>query len=127
MLWRDYGASADAVRIKHGYDYAGNRVYREDTVAKGQGTPVYIDKYYTYDGLDELKNLDRGQLNGNKDAISGTPGKECQRAVKSSQVGGMKSSHFEHGEIRGRVSSTPYRLMETLSWRIDSIWRRFRR
>ena len=38
----------------------------------------------------------------------------CQRAVKSSQVGRMKSSHFEHSEIRGRVSSTPYRLMETL-------------
>ena len=26
----------------------------------------------------------------------------------------MKSSHFEHNEIRGRVSSTPYPLMETL-------------
>jgi len=38
----------------------------------------------------------------------------CQRAVKSSQVGRMKSSHFEQGEIRVRVSSTLYPLMETL-------------
>ena len=76
LLWRNYGNSTDAVRIKHGYDYAGNRVYREDTVSKGQGTPVYLDEYYTYDGLNQLKNLKRGQLNGNKDAISGTPTKE---------------------------------------------------
>ncbi len=52
-------AVGNVVRIKHGYDYAGNRVYREDTVSKAQGTPVYLDEYYTYDGLDRLTNLDR--------------------------------------------------------------------
>ena len=76
LLWRDYGGSVDAVRIKHGYDYADNRVYREDTVSKSQGTPVYLDEYYTYDGLNQLLNRDRGELNEGKTAISGTPGKE---------------------------------------------------
>jgi len=38
----------------------------------------------------------------------------CQRAGKSSQVGGMKSSHFEQRGIRGRVTSTLSWLMETL-------------
>jgi len=28
LLWRDYGSSTDAVRIKHGYDRAGNRLWR---------------------------------------------------------------------------------------------------
>ena len=67
---------ADAVRIKHGYNYAGNRVYHEDAVSKAQGTPVYLDEYYTYDGLNRLLTLTRGQLDANKDAISGTPGIE---------------------------------------------------
>ncbi|MEE8450265.1 MAG: hypothetical protein V3R99_00070, partial [Thermoguttaceae bacterium] len=30
LLWYDYGSSADAVRIQHGYDRAGNRLWRED-------------------------------------------------------------------------------------------------
>ena len=75
-LWRDYNRAIDAVRIDHGYDYAGNRVYREDTVSKGQGTPVYLDEFYTYDGLNELTSLNRGQLNVGKTAITGTAAKE---------------------------------------------------
>jgi RHS repeat-associated protein len=76
LLWRNYGASSDAVRIKHGYDWASNRLWREDTVSKSQGTPVYLDEYYTYDGMYQLKNFDRGQLNGGYTGISGTPTKE---------------------------------------------------
>jgi len=40
LLWRDYGASADAVRIQHGYDRAGNRLYREDPVAAANGVDL---------------------------------------------------------------------------------------
>ncbi len=69
LLWYDYGSSADAVRIKHGYDRASNRLWREDTVSKSQGTPVYIDELYTYDGMYQLATLQRGQLNGTKDGL----------------------------------------------------------
>jgi hypothetical protein len=76
LMWVNYNTSTNLVRIQHGYDYAGNRVYREDTIAKGQGTPVYLDEFYTYDGLNQLINRDRGELNEGKTAVSGTPGKE---------------------------------------------------
>ncbi len=76
LLWRDYGASADAARIGHGYDYAGNRVWREDPLSKATGTPaLYLDEHYAYDGLDQLTDRARGALNANKDGITGTPTK----------------------------------------------------
>jgi RHS repeat-associated protein len=74
--WYDYGASADRDRYKYGYDRASDRTYRENHVSKNLGTPVYLDEYYTYDGLYRLKNFDRGQLNGTYTGIQGTPSKE---------------------------------------------------
>jgi RHS repeat-associated protein len=74
--WYDYGASADRDRYKYGYDRASNRTYRENHVSKNLGTPVYLDEFYTYDGLNRLKNFDRGQLNGTYTGIQGTPSKE---------------------------------------------------
>jgi len=32
LVWRDEGAATDAVRIQHGYDRAGNRLWRKDPV-----------------------------------------------------------------------------------------------
>ncbi|MCI0491911.1 MAG: hypothetical protein L0Z07_03125 [Planctomycetes bacterium] len=50
--WYNNTGSPVAVdRIKYGYDHAGNRTWREDTVAKAQSTPKYQDEFYTYDGL----------------------------------------------------------------------------
>ena len=73
LLWRDYGSSADAVRIKHGYDRASNRLYREDDVAANQSPAVHLDELYTYDAVYRLTDLERGNLNANKDDIvSGT-------------------------------------------------------
>ena len=69
-LWYDYGASADRDRFTYGYDRASSRLYRENTVASGK------DEYYTYDDVNRLATFDRGDLNANKDAISGTPVKE---------------------------------------------------
>ena len=74
--WYDYGASADVDRFKYGYDRASNRIWRENTVSKALTTPVYLDEFYTYDGLQRLKTFDRGQLNGTSTGISGTPTKE---------------------------------------------------
>jgi len=74
LLWRDYGSSSDAVRIQHGYDRASNRLYREDPVADANN--VDLDEYYTYDEMYQLVNLDRGDLNANKDGITGTPDSE---------------------------------------------------
>jgi RHS repeat-associated protein len=69
-LWYDYGASANRDRFAYGYDRASNRLYRDHLVTSGR------DEFYTYDGVQRLATMDRGDLNANKDAISGTPGKE---------------------------------------------------
>ena len=44
--WYDYDSSADAARIKHGYDQASNRLYREDSVADSNN--VDVDELYDY-------------------------------------------------------------------------------
>jgi RHS repeat-associated protein len=50
--------------VKYGYDYADNRTWREDAVAKSQTTPQYHDEFYSYEGLHRLKDTQRGQLTG---------------------------------------------------------------
>ena len=74
LLWYNYGTSTNAVRIQHGYDFASNRIWRADPVAASNS--VYLDEYYTYDGLNQVTSLTRGQLNSGKTGISGTPAKE---------------------------------------------------
>jgi RHS repeat-associated protein len=67
--WRKTSDSTDRERVKYGYDRAGNRRWRQNTVA-GTGQ----DEFYTYDGLEQVKTLDRGTLTGNPPTgISGTP------------------------------------------------------
>jgi len=62
-LWQRYGGGAgDRVKLGYTYDRLGNRLTREDFVAKAQTTPQYFDELYTYDGLYRLIDLKRGQL-----------------------------------------------------------------
>ena len=68
LLWRDYGRSSDAVRIQHGYDRAGNRLWRQDPVATAAS--ANLDELYTYDGANQLTHRDRGVLNAGKDAVT---------------------------------------------------------
>jgi YD repeat-containing protein len=56
VRWRSGGVERE--RVKYGFDRAGNRIWRENLVASsGQ------DEFYTYDGLYQLTNRDRGNLN----------------------------------------------------------------
>jgi RHS repeat-associated protein len=66
--WYNYGTSADAARIKHGYDRAGNRLYREDPVATSNSKA--FDELYAYDAIYRLRDMQRGTLNGSKTAIT---------------------------------------------------------
>ena len=68
---RWYKSGTDKERVKYGFTEAGNRQWRENTVAtSGQ------DEYYTYDGLYQQDSLKRGDLTGtfpNYTGIAGTP------------------------------------------------------
>src|SRR5690606_33747864 len=71
--WADYatGSPPDIARVKHGYDAAGNRVWREDVIAASY--MKQHDEQSTPGGLRSLVACDRGLLNVGKTAISGTP------------------------------------------------------
>ncbi len=56
---RWHKAGTDKERVKYGFDRAGNRQWRENTVATSNQ-----DEYYTYDGLYQLDSLKRGNLTG---------------------------------------------------------------
>jgi hypothetical protein len=68
--WYAYGVSADRDRYTYGYDRASNRLYWENTLTTGR------DELYGYDGVDRLIAFQRGDLNGNKDAITGTAARQ---------------------------------------------------
>jgi YD repeat-containing protein len=67
--WYNYGGSADTDRIKYGYDRAGNRIWRQNTVATSLGKA--FDELYSYDGIHRLKDMQRGTLNAGKTGITG--------------------------------------------------------
>ena len=49
----------------YGLDKDDNRQYRENLLVSGK------DEFYMYDTLNRLTSFDRGDLNGNKDGLSG--------------------------------------------------------
>ena len=69
---RHYKVDGGADRAKYGYayDYASSRKYQEDQVN------ATTDELYGYDTLHRLTSFERGDLNANKDAITGTPARE---------------------------------------------------
>ena len=73
--WYDYGSSTDVDRIQYGYDRVGNRTYRDNLVA--DALSKYFDELYSYDGINHLKDMDRGTLNGSKDDITNLQFAEC--------------------------------------------------
>jgi RHS repeat-associated protein len=60
-MWRHCADFSDVVRIQHGYDRLGNRLWRHDLVAAAAGQKM--DELYTYDPMSQLLGLQRGQLN----------------------------------------------------------------
>ena len=64
LLWYDYGSSADLLRFKHGYDRAGNRLYREEADTSDR------DQLHSYDDMNRLTQSEEGTLSVGKDSIS---------------------------------------------------------
>ena len=73
--WYNYGSSTEIDRIKYGYDRNGNRTYRENTVATANNAS--FDEKYFGDLLDRLKQMDRGQLTPQKDAVTNKTFAQC--------------------------------------------------
>ena len=56
------------VRIKHGYDRVGNRLYREDVVSTANNKN--FDELYAYDGINQLVDMQRGTINSAKTGVT---------------------------------------------------------
>ncbi len=87
--WYDYGSSASAAQIQYGYDQASNRIWREDPVAAANGKR--FDELYAYDGLQRLKEMLRGTLNGGKDAITNLQFEQCWSLDATGNWNGFRS------------------------------------
>ena len=62
----------DIAKLAYDYSYASDRKYQQDLV----NTSPHQDEFYSYDTLHRLTNYKRGELNANKDGITGTPTRE---------------------------------------------------
>ena len=60
LRWWNTSTNADVERIGYGHDRASNRLWRTAPVATAAG--VNLDELYSYDGVNQLVSLDRGQL-----------------------------------------------------------------
>ena len=69
LYWYGWVPQACVAQVKHDYDRVSNRLCREDVLAKSQGTPIYIDELYTYDGMHQLTAQQRGELNVAHDGL----------------------------------------------------------
>jgi len=56
--------STPLVHILHGYDFAGNRLYRNDVLSPNSS------ELYICDQINQVKSLDRGVLNQNNDIVT---------------------------------------------------------
>jgi YD repeat-containing protein len=73
--WYDYGSASDVDRIKYGYDRAGNRLWRENVVARSLSKE--FDELYEYDAVHRLKDMSRGMLNSGHTALTSTRFAQC--------------------------------------------------
>ena len=73
--WFTTGTSADVDRIKYSYDRASNRIWRQNPVAAAAG--AQFDEFYSNDGLQRLKDMKRGTLNGTNTAITSPTFEQC--------------------------------------------------
>jgi RHS repeat-associated protein len=69
LRWIKTSSGAELERIKHGYDEASNRMYRRNLVAAASAKQ---DELYGYDGLYQLKEFQRGELNSGNNGMTGT-------------------------------------------------------
>ena len=73
--WYKTTTSADVDRIMYGYDRASNRIWRQNLLATAASTK--FDEFYTNDGLQRLKDMQRGTLNGTNTAITSPTFSQC--------------------------------------------------
>jgi RHS repeat-associated protein len=89
------------VHIVHGYDYAGNRLYRNDLIQSANS------ELYTYDNLGQIKTLSRGILNNDQTAITTINHSESWNFDKT----GNWLQYINNGTIENRTHNAANELL----------------
>jgi RHS repeat-associated protein len=104
-----FAAGTNLVRIQHGYDLAGNRLWRKDLVAESYGAG--LDELYSYDGLYRLKMVNRGTLNSMQAGITAGTGtfNQCWTLDATGNWKGFREDDTGSGVwdlVQGRSANT---------------------
>ena len=67
LRWWNTASGQDVERVQHGYDLAGNRLWRRNPVAASLG--VEMDELYAYDNMSQLTAFARGLLTSDQTAL----------------------------------------------------------
>ena len=117
-------AGTNLVRIQHGYDRAGNRLWRKDLVAESYSAG--LDELYGYDGLYRLKSVNRGTLNAGNTAISTGTGtfNQCWTLDSTGNWKGFREDASGSGSwslIQSR-SANPVNEITAITNAVGSAW-----
>ena len=88
VRWRNTASNTDLSRIQYGYDLASNRTWRENSIDSSR----QYDWKYGYDGLQRLKDGDRGTLNGAHTEITSPQFAQCWTLDATGNWQGFKQS-----------------------------------
>jgi len=94
----DVSVPDDIVHYAYGYDRASNRTYQEDQIN------ATSDELYGYDTVHRLVSFERGDLNEDKDAITGTAAR--QQAWTLDKQGNWNQIESDDGVSAGSPSDT---------------------
>lgn len=86
--WRNTDSDTDLSRIQYGYDRASNRIWRKNPTDPDQ----HYDWLYSYDGLQRLKDGERGTLNGTHDGITNPQFAQCWTLDETGNWQGFRQS-----------------------------------
>ncbi len=73
VRWHNTDTAADLSRVQYGYNRASNRIWRKNPTDPNE----QYDWLYTYDGLQRLKDAQRGTLNAPRTALSSQDFAQC--------------------------------------------------
>ena len=88
LIWYNTATTHNLDEIQHGYDRAGNRLYRADPV----DSQDQHDELYFYDGLYRIHDLIRGSLNATKNGIVNPTFAQCWSLDETGNWGNFRQA-----------------------------------
>jgi RHS repeat-associated protein len=107
LRWIKTSNDAELERLKHGYDEASNRLYRKNVVATALSAEE--DQLYSYDGLYQLEDFQRGVLNGGNNGMGTLT---AQEEMAFDPTGNWNSYTVDSGTPQTRTHNEANELTE---------------